>query len=133
MKDLTITIGVAAALMTGACSSKPEEDGWTTDRDTAICVDQEGKRVPDGQCPQQRTAHATGFGNPFLWYFLGRQSAVPWYGERAVGGAYAPTVGRNYARAPAGSARAAPAGFSRASVSRGGFGSSAHVLGGRGG
>lgn len=130
MKDLTITVGVAAALMTGACNSQPQDNGWTADKDTAICVDKAGNRVPDAQCPQQRHATAGSFGSPFLWYFLGRQSAVPYYGERVFGGSYAPTVGRNYFRAPAGSARVAPAGFTRgASVSRGGFGSSAHSFG----
>ena len=132
MKELTITVGVAAALMTGACS-KPQDNGWTADRDTAICVDKQGNRVPDGQCPQQRVATTTGFGSPFLWYYLGQRSAVPYYGERVFGGSYAPTVGRSYYGAPAGSARTAPAGFSRsASVSRGGFGSSAHGFGGAG-
>ena len=131
MKDLTITVGVAAALLAGGCSSKPDDNGWTADKDTAICVDKDGKRVPDAQCPQQRVAHANSFGSPFLWYYLGRSAAVPYYGERAFGGGYAPTVGHSYVRAPAGSARVAPAGFVRSgSVTRGGFGSSGHFFGG---
>jgi hypothetical protein len=122
MKQLKITTGVAAALLAAGCGQGEEADnGWTADRDTAVCVDQQGNRVPDGQCPQQRQAVAGGHVSPFLWYYLGRQSAVPYYGERVVGGSFVPTGGHSYFRAPA-----AMTGTRSGSIVRGGFGGSAH-------
>ena len=128
MKDLRITTGIAAALLAAGCSRQDPDNGWTADRDTAVCVDQQGHRVPDGQCPRQRSAGiGGGMGSAFLWYYIGRQSAVPYYGDVVRGGSYAPSAGRSYFRAPASTA------MSRASaVSRGGFGSSAHASGGSG-
>ena len=127
MKELGITTGVAAALLAGACSQGQPDNGWTADKDTAICVDQQGHRVPDGQCPQQRVASAGGGigASPFLWYYLGRASAVPYYGDRVSGGSYAPAAGRSYFRAPAATAMTRSA-----AISRGGFGSSARSFGG---
>ena len=121
MKQLTITTGVAAALLAGGCGQQSADNGWTADRDTAVCVDKQGKRVPDGQCPQQRVASTGHIGaSPFLWYYLGRMSSVPYYGERVGGGSFAPSAGHSYFRAPSSTA------MSRSSaISRGGFGASA--------
>lgn len=132
MKDLRITTGVAAALLVGACGS--QDHGWTADRDTAICVDKQGQRVPDGQCPAQRTASSgsSGLGTAFLWYYLGRSSAVPYYGERAYGGGYAPAGGHAYSRAPMATAMTRGAAVRSGAISRGGFGSSARGMGGIG-
>lgn len=124
MKELRITTGVAAALLASACSSQADDNGWTADRDTAVCVDKQGMRVPDNQCPQQRHAVATSFGSPFLWYYLGRNAALPYYGDRVTGGSYAPTVGRTYFRSPGVTS------MTRATaIARGGFGASARVTG----
>ncbi|WP_174291847.1 hypothetical protein [Sphingomonas bacterium] len=124
MKDLKITTGVAAALLAAGCGQ--QDNGWTADRDTAVCVDQQGKRVPDDQCPGQRHAGG-GMGSAFLWYYLGRQSALPYYGEPVRGGSFTPAAGHSYFRAPAATA------FTRsAAVARGGFGSSARSFGGAG-
>ena len=134
MKDLKFTTGVAAALLAApfAAGCSQQDNGWTADRDTAVCVDKEGKRVPDNQCPQQRHAVASGFNSPFLWYYLGRQSSLPYYGEAVRGGSYAPTAGHSYFRAPAGTAMVRSASSRGGSIVRGGFGSSAHGFGGAG-
>ncbi len=124
--DLKITTGVAAALMLAACNREPDNGWTTTDRDTAICTDSSGKRVPDNNC-QQRSAYGGGGSNAFLWYYLARNSAVPYYGDRAAGGTYARSAGTSYFRAPAASL------MSRSTaISRGGFGASAHSFGGSG-
>jgi hypothetical protein len=123
--DLRLTTAIAAALLAGGCHQEPD-NGWTTDRDTAICTDQQGTRVADQNCQQQRQAaggHVAS--SPFLWYFLGRNSAVPYYGERATGGSFTRAAGRSYFRAPSGSAMTRSA-----AISRGGFGASARSFGG---
>ena len=59
-----------------------------------------------------------------LWYFLGRNSVIPPYGERARGGSFSRAGGVSYARAPANTF------VSRSgAISRGGFGASAHSFG----
>jgi hypothetical protein len=65
-----------------------ERPDVVADRDTAICVDKDGKRVDDSQCGQQTVIHHSGgigVGTAFLWYYLGRNSAVPYYGESIRG------------------------------------------------
>lgn len=122
--DLKITTALAATLLAAGCQR--EDDGWTADRDTAVCVDHSGKRVPDAQCP--RTAYAGhGGGSPFLWYYLGRNSTVPYYGDPVRGGSFTSRPGIPYFRAPAEVAMTRTA-----AISRGGFGSSEHG-GGEGG
>ena len=135
MRDLTITTGVAAALLVAGCSRPQEQDnGWTASQDTAVCVDKQGQRVRDAQCPQQRVAHsggggmASGMGSAFLWYYLARNAVLPPYGGRVAGGSFTPMAGRSYARAPAYSRAAARGG----SIARGGFGASARGFGGAG-
>lgn len=123
--NLKITTAIAAALLAGACGQR--DSGWdTADRDTAICTDRSGQRVPDANC-ERRGAYGGGGGNAFLWYYLGRNSAVPYYGERAYGGAFTRTAGATYFHAPAASAMSRSA-----AISRGGFGSSARSFGGFG-
>lgn len=129
-KDLTITTAIAAALLASGCDRKPPDaDGWTAQTDTAICTDRQGRRVADDQCPRQALAsggyHGGGGNGAFLWYFLGRNSVIPPYGERARGGSFAGAAGTRYARAPANTF------VTRAgAISRGGFGASAHSFGG---
>lgn len=126
--DLKITTAIAAALLASGCGrSEPEPDGWTAQTDTAICTDREGRRVADDQCPRQALGsgyHGGGGSNAFLWYFLGRNSVIPPYGERARGGSFSRAGGVSYARAPANTF------VSRSgAISRGGFGASAHSFG----
>ena len=114
-KDLTITTGVAAALLLSGCGQR---DDWTAQRDTAVCTNRSGNRVPDDRCDRR---HAGGRGSGFLWYYLGRNSGIPAYGERATGGSWSRPAGSTFYRAPASTAMTRAA-----AVARGGFGSSAH-------
>lgn len=130
-----MTTAMAAALLAlPACSSSDEwNEDVVADKDTAVCVDKEGKRVEDGRCGTQAAYHGGGGGigaSPFLWYYLGRSSAIPYYGDsindrRFAGrGSFEPRQGVAYARAPA------AAGMTRSrAVSRGGLGSSGRYFG----
>jgi len=120
--SLRLTTALATAILLSACGQS--NDGWTAQRDTAICVDGSGNRVPDDACAP-RTAHAGG--SPFLWYYLGRSSSIPPYGDRAAGGSFTRTSGATYFHAPIETA------VTRSmAVARGGFGESAHGFGGFG-
>ena len=137
-KHLTMTTAMAAALLAlpGCSGGDDWNDEVVADRDTAVCVDQNGVRVDDAQCARQQTATGGyhgggGGGNAFLWYYLGRSSAVPYYGDsindrRFAGrGSFEPRQGVAYARAPAST------GMTRSrAVSRGGLGSSGRYFGG---
>lgn len=134
-KQLTMTTAMAAALLAlPACSSDNEwNEDVVADKDTAVCVDKEGKRVEDTQCSRQASHHGGGSGisSAFLWYYIGRNSAVPYYGDsindrRFAGrGSFQPRPGVDYARAPA------AAGMTRSrAVSRGGLGASGRHFGG---
>lgn len=127
--DLTLTAALASILMLSACSQ--ENDDWTAQKDTAVCVDKSGQRVPDSNCDGRESANSGSFGggsNPFLWYYLGRNSAIPAYGEAATGGSFTRTASATYFHAPVSTRVSA----SEAGISRGGFGSSAssHGFGG---
>ena len=129
-KQLGMTTAMAAALVAlPACSSN---NGWddnvVADRDTAICVNQAGERVDDDQCDDNRGG---GMSNAFLWYYLGRSAAIPYYGDsihhsRYRGrGSYQPRSGVSYGRAPV------TTNVTRSqAVSRGGLGSSSRSFGG---
>lgn len=119
--DLKWTTALAAALLATGCNRAKADDGWTTDSDTAICTDAQGRRLPDDRCRQQ---HAGVGHSGAFWYFMGRGRAIPYYGERATGGSFRAAPGTRYGVAPAGSAMTRAA-----AVSRGGFGSSAHRFG----
>lgn len=130
-KQLTMTTAMAAALVAlPACSSN---DGWTgdvvADRDTAVCVNQQGSRVDDDLCDDD--GPRTGGSSAFLWYYIGRNSAVPYYGDSiydrryARGGSFARQPGVAYSRAPASTKMTRSQ-----AVSRGGLGSSSRRFGG---
>ena len=134
-KHLTMTTAMAAALLAlPACSSG---DDWNedvvADSDTAVCVNKEGVRVDDSQCAPRQAAsgyHGGGMGSAFLWYYIGRNSAVPYYGDsvrepRFSGGSYKAQPNTHYDPAPASSRMTRSA-----AVSRGGLGSSGHGYGG---
>lgn len=129
-KQLSMTAAMAAALL--ALPGCSRDKGWeevTADNDTAVCVDKEGKRVEDAQCMRQNTAHSGGGVSPFLWYYLGRNSRVPYYGDsvrdtRFAGGSYQARAGGNYMLAPS------EANVTRsAAVSRGRMGSRGSYFG----
>lgn len=119
--DLKWTTAVAAALLASGCNRAKADDNWTADRDTAICTDAKGVRLPDDRCRQHRVG---GGGGGAFWYFLGRGRSIPYYGERATGGSFRAATGARYGFAPSGSAMTRSA-----AVSRGGFGSSASRFG----
>ncbi len=134
-KQLSMTTAMAAALVAlPACSSN---DGWNeevvADRDTAVCVDQQGKRVDDDLCSDDRHHHSGG-SNAFLWYYIGRSHALPYYGDSIYDrryarqgryGSFTRQPGVDYARAPASTK------ITRSqAVSRGGLGSSSRRFGG---
>lgn len=131
-KQLGMTTAMAAALVAlPACSSN---NGWNedtiADRDTAICVNQAGERVDDDQCNNHRGG-GSGVSSAFLWYYLGRSSAIPFYGDSIHhsryrgGGSYQPRSGVSYGRAPV------TTNVMRSqAVSRGGLGSSSRSFGG---
>lgn len=134
-KQMFMTTAMAAALVSlPACSSN---DGWNeeviADRDTAICVDQQGARVDDDLCEDDRY-RGPGVGSAFLWYYIGRNAAVPYYGDSiydrrysryARYGSFTPQPGLNYGRAPASTRMTRSQ-----AVSRGGLGSSSRRFGG---
>ena len=122
---LNITLAAASAITLAACD-QPAAEQWTAEQDTAICADRNGTRVPDAQCQTQ--AHHNGIGagvsSAFLWYYLGRNSMVPYYGERVRGGSFTRTAGATYFHAPARTAMTRSA-----AISRGGFGASSRSFG----
>lgn len=128
-KDLALTTAMAATLTAlGGCSSGNDWDSDVYARDdTQVCVDQNGYRVDDGNCERP---HIRG-GSHYGWFYLGRGSRVPYYGDsvrdpagRIVGSA-TPNSGTQYTRAPSSTAMTRSA-----ATARGGFGSSGHFFGG---
>ena len=136
-KTMIMTTAMAAALAgLPGCSSN--NDGWNedviADRDTAVCVDQQGQRVDDDLCDDDRGR--SGGSSAFLWYYIGRNSAVPYYGDSihdrrysryARYNSYSPTPGIAYGRAPTSTRMTRSQ-----AVSRGGLGSSSRRFGGSG-
>jgi len=122
--NLAITTALAASLSACGQPSGDWDDGVTqyADRDTAVCVDRvTQKRIPDRECDRRGVGGNT---NPALWYYLGRNSAVPYYGDTIRGGSYSRPAGRSFYHAPASTAMT-----KSSAVSRGGFGSSARSSG----
>ena len=103
-------------------------EGVVADRDTRVCVNQNGDRIDDDDCEGgRRYVSGSGVG----WYYLGRGSRVPYMGDSTRNARYG-FMGSNMPRAGAvyGSAPAS-ANMSRSTaVSRGGFGSSGRSYGG---
>ena len=127
-KQLTMTSAMAAALLAlpGCSSNNGWDDDVIADRDTAVCVDREGRRVDDDLCDDDR-----GIGSgAFLWYYLGRSAAVPYYGDsihdrRYRGrGSFKRQAGINYFPAPAATRMTRSQ-----AVSRGGLGSRSRSFG----
>ena len=118
--SLTMVLAVAGAL--SGCD-RQEDKGWdSAAQPTRVCVDQQGKRVPENECATQHTGVGV---SPFLWYYLGtlgRGSYAPSYGGMVTGGSYRASPGVSYGAAPA-----------AGGIVRGGFGGTAHSFGGLGG
>jgi hypothetical protein len=116
---LTMVLTVAGAL--SGCDQHKDQ-GWEASAGpTRVCVDQQGKRVPEDQCAANRPAGGV---SPFLWYYLGslnRGGYAPAYGGVVGGGSYQPRPGVVYGALPPGG------------IARGGFGATARSFGGLGG
>ena len=118
--------------LAGCSSGNDWDDNVVADRDTAVCVDQAGKRIADDNCNPRRGG--SGMGTAAMlgyWYYMGRNSRVPYLGDSVkdgsgrFNGSNRPSAGTSYARAPA------AANMTRsAAVARGGFGSSGRGFGG---
>ncbi len=135
-KQIVMTTAMAAALAAlPGCSSN---DDWNqeviADRDTAVCVNQQGERVDDDLCDDDRSRGGSGVGSAFLWYYIGRSAAVPYYGDSiydrryskyARYGSFTPQPGLTYGRAPTSTRMTRSQ-----AVSRGGLGSSSRRFGG---
>lgn len=130
-KQLAFTTAMAATLAAlPGCSSS--DDDWNSDvvadRDTAVCVDQNGYRVDDSYCNNTRSHAHYGGGH---WYYLSRGSRIPYHGDsirdstKGFVGSDKAATGVNYGKAPASTSMSRSA-----AVSRGGFGSSGHSFGG---
>lgn len=126
-QKLALTTAMAATL--AGCSGGNEwDDGVVADRDTAVCVDQDGRRVIDDNCDERRGGRV---GGSHFWYYVNRGNRVPYYGDPVrdpsygYKGSYFPTKGATYAQAPASAnmVRSKP-------VARGGFGSKGKFFGG---
>jgi hypothetical protein len=116
--DLKITTAVSAVLLAAACGSKADtNNGWTAAGNTAVCTDQQGRRVDDRNCANNGYVG----GHHYGWYFLSHGGYVPGMGGYVRGGSYSAPGGTHFTRAGA------------ASVARGGFGSTGHAMSGRGG
>jgi hypothetical protein len=119
--ELRITTAVSAALLAAGCGPKFDaKNGWTAAENTAVCTDQQGRRVDDRYC--DRNGVYAG-GHHYGWYYIPRGAFVPGIGMGARGGSYAAPAGSHWARSS----------VSAAHIARGGFGSSAHFAAGRGG
>jgi uncharacterized protein YgiB involved in biofilm formation len=128
-RRLTVTSVMAAGIITlPGCDGDDDRGQLYADRDTAVCVDQDGRRVPDSRCG----GGGGGGGSGFLWYYVGRASALPYYGDSVYSkryqGSFKPRYGTAYALAPSSTRMTRSA-----AVSRGGLGTSGRAFGGRGG
>lgn len=127
-KHLALTTAMAATLTSlSACSSGTDWDDSYADKDTAVCVDEAGRRVDDGQCRSPRIGGA----GLLAWYYINRGSRLPYYGDSVndtklgIKGSRVPAAGVSYASAPSQS------NMTRSSArARGGFGSSGRSFGG---
>jgi hypothetical protein len=129
-KDLLITSAIAMAYL--ALSNCSSGDDWNEDvvagDDTAICVDQNGTRIEDEECDDNRYASSGPRGS---FFYFGRGARLPYIGDSLRDSRYnfngysKPMIGVNYTRAPAST------GVSRSTaIARGGFGSGSRSFGG---
>ena len=127
-RQLGMTTVVAATLLGApACSSNDEwNEDVVADRDTAVCVDNQGTRVDDDLCDDDYVR--TGWYHP---YYYGRGSVLPYYGDsihdRRFGsaGSANPRPGVAYDPAPVATRMTRSQ-----AVSRGGLGGRGRSLGG---
>jgi hypothetical protein len=130
-KQFAMTTAMAASLAAlSGCSSNDWDDGQVyTNYDTTVCVDRDGRRVYDDWCEDDRYYAGSGGGSGgYYRYYIGRNGAVPYYGdsirERGIAGSYQPRAGATYYPSPVDSR------VTRSqAISRGGLGSSGRFFG----
>lgn len=116
---MVLTTAVAVAMSTAACSSnEPQVQEWTANEPTAVCTDQQGRRVDDDLCDDD---DARSGGGGFMFLYLGSGSHVPRYGAPVKGGSKFKAPGQSYT--PSKSAPAARGGLGASSRGGGGFSS----------
>jgi hypothetical protein len=128
-KQLFLTSTMAAALtaLSGCSSGNDWNEDVVASDDTAICVDQNGNRIDDDACDDDRAR----FGFFGSRYYINRGSRVPYIGDSirdtryAFKGSTSPVAGVRYAKAPS-----ATSITRSAAIARGGFGSSSRSFGG---
>jgi hypothetical protein len=126
-KQIFLTSAMAATLSSlSGCSSSDDWDGSVyAENDTGVCVDQNGYRVDDDLCDDDRYR-----GGGYGWFYMGRGSRVPYYGDSirdkkyGFAGSSTPDPSKVYARAPE-----ATKVTRSAAMARGGFGSSSRSFG----
>ncbi len=123
-KVLTITSGIAAAMLATACGPNPEDEankkGWQASEDTAYCTDRQGKRVDDDLCDDDDGNG--GGGGAFMMMYMARGGHVPPYGHSSRYAHRRPQLGRSYS--PSKSSF-----YSSPTAVRGGFGGSSSSYG----
>ncbi|NHC47546.1 hypothetical protein [Motilibacter aurantiacus] len=129
-RSTSVSLGLTALLAAGltGCGGSDGDDV------NAVCVDaQTQQRVDDDECDDD-AYNGSVAGSPFLWYFLGRASAVPAFGVPVVGyaGSFSPPASLSGVRTgmPRAGAAKGYTGGKVTKVSRGGFGSSGGKSGG---
>lgn len=129
-KQLFLTSTMAAALtaLPGCSSGSDWNEDVIASNDTTICVDQNGNRIDDDVCDDDRSHGRGSYGSV---YYIGRGSNVPYVGDSirdtryAFIGSASPTPGSIYTKAPS-----ATSITRSAAIARGGFGSSSRSFGG---
>ena len=79
-KNLVLTTAMAATLtaLSGCSRGNDWDDNVVADRDTAVSVDQNGKRIADTACNTHRSGGGVGSAAMLgYWYYMGRNSRVP--------------------------------------------------------
>lgn len=108
IKAMSALLGLSSAMLSGCNDASAEQRNW------AVCVDAQGKRIADAQC-QQGAGSAGAHGS---WAYYGGGQRVPPVGEQAQGASHAPVPVGSYTTAPA------------EGVARGGFGATGEGHGG---
>ncbi|HEV7507495.1 MAG TPA: hypothetical protein VGS07_21600 [Thermoanaerobaculia bacterium] len=105
--SLALVPAVSSALLAFGCGQPQQAPPTATTNDSPVCVDSQGRRVPDAQCRDDRpTSRSPNF---YHWY------------HRSYGGAVVPIGGFVGSHSFSHGSSSHPS-----SVTRGGFGSSAH-------
>jgi hypothetical protein len=125
---LTSTMAAALTALSGCSSGDEWNEDVVASEDTAICVDQNGNRIDDDNCNNNRTRFGGYYGTR---YYINRGARIPYLGDSIrdtrynFQGSTQPRPGASYFSAPSSS------NVTRSTaIARGGFGSSLRSFGG---